>query len=187
MRIIIKNLGCPCCIRFVQDTLESLNIAHDEVCNSGITMAVMPSEVDLRALKHELEMMGLAIVDDKRNSIVEQIKSIIQYQQHQVETPLKINLSAYLSELLQYNYSYLSNLFSETEGITIRDYVIHLRIERVKRMLIAEHLDLLEITYQLHYSSVAHLAAQFKQVTGMTTTEFKKVAMMAERELRITA
>jgi len=187
MRIIIKNLGCPCCIRFVKSTLQSLNIAYIEVCNSGITVTAMPSAVDLQALKEHLEEMGLAIVDEKRNCIVEQIKSILQFQQYQLDPPLKINLSAHLSEQLQYNYSYLSNLFSETEGMTIRDYVIQLRIVRVKQMLLVEQMDLLEITYQLHYSSVAHLAAQFKQVTGMTTTEFKKAAVMADLQLRITA
>ena len=187
MRIIIKNLGCPCCIQFVQDTLQLLNITYQEVSNSGITLGVMPSVADLQALKASLEAMGLDIVDDKCNGIVEQIKSIIQFQQHQPEPRIKINLSAYLSEILQYNYSYLSNLFSETEGITIRDYVIQLRIERVKQMLLVEQMDLMEITYQLHYSSVAHLAAQFKQVTGMTTTDFKKSATVTEQEIRILA
>lgn len=175
MKLVIKNMVCPCCIMYVTDTLEKLNLDPSEVSLSGVTFRSAPSNAQLDILNERLQLAGLEIVREKKNMIVEKMKAKIRDLVSKDHDPLKINLSVYLSEELHYNYSYLSNLFSESEGQTIRDFGITLRIDRVKQMLVVEQLDLLEISIRLNYSSVSHLAAQFKKITGLTTSEYKKL------------
>jgi AraC-like DNA-binding protein len=174
MKLVIKNMVCRCCTMYVTEILNKLNIAHDHISISGVELTYPISAERLAALDEFLKAAGLEIVHERKNMIVEKIKSMVTELVNQSQDPLKTNLSVYLSESLRYNYSYLSNLFSESEGMTIREFGIALRISRVKRMLIIEHLDLLEISCRMNYSSVSHLAAQFKKVTGVTTTEFKR-------------
>lgn len=175
MKLFIKNMVCLCCSVYVGELLRSLGISHDVVSLGDVTLHDEPSPSQLNTLNDRLRQAGLEIVWEKKNLIVEKTKSMIRKLVNKDHDPLKMNLSAHLSEELNYNYSYLSNLFSELEGQTIRDYVIALRIDRVKQMLATDQLDLLEIAIRLNYSSPSHLAAQFKKVTGLTTTEFKKL------------
>ena len=131
------------------------------------------------AKKAELEILlkslGFELIDDKKSRLIENIKKqIIQLiQLHSNDS--KVNLSDYLSQNLNQDYSHLSNLFSEVEGTTIETYFIAQKIEKVKELLVYDELSLSEIAYQLHYSSVAHLSAQFKKVTGLTPTHFKNI------------
>jgi AraC-like DNA-binding protein len=122
-----------------------------------------------------LESMGLELMDDKRSQTIEKIKTLILEVLNQPEAFLKINLSNYLSENLNQNSHYLSNLFTDANGITIEHYFITQKIERAKELLIYNEHSLSEIAYQLNYSSVAHLSKQFKKVTGLTATNFKKI------------
>jgi YesN/AraC family two-component response regulator len=174
MKLVIKNMVCPCCVLYVNNMLTQLGLIGAEVAPGSVTLSNRPSDDKLMQLDAMLREMEMEIVHEKRNMIVEKMKSMIRELVNSDHDPLKINLSVFLSEQLHYNYSYLSNLFSEAEGQTIRDYGITLRIERVKQMLVVEQLDLLEISCRLNYSSVSHLAAQFKKVTGLTTSEYKK-------------
>ncbi|QEK52854.1 helix-turn-helix transcriptional regulator [Pedobacter aquae] len=122
-----------------------------------------------------LENLGFEIIDDKKSKLIDAIKTqIIELIHHQKEA-LHINLSDFLSRQLKHDYSYLSNLFSEKEGITIEKYFITQKIEKVKELLIYDELSLSEIAYQLNYSSVAHLSSQFKKVTGLTPSFFKNL------------
>lgn len=118
---------------------------------------------------------GLELIDDKKAILIEKIKIVIVEMIHYAEELPKIKNSDYLSEKLQYDYTYLANLFSEATGTTIEHYIIAHKIERVKELLLYDELNLTEISYRLNYSSVAHLSAQFKKVTGLTPSYFKKL------------
>ena len=122
-----------------------------------------------------LRKMGLELLDDKKSMLVEKIKNIIIELVHYSEEQIKVNLSDLLAEKLNYDYTYLANLFTEVKGTTIEQFFISHRIERAKELLVYDELSLTEIAYQLHFSSVAHLSGQFKKVTGLTPSAFKKL------------
>jgi len=132
------------------------------------------SLVQLGELKTALLKFGLVILDDKKSILIEKIKKVIVELVHYSDEPSKITFSCFLSEKLNYDYTYLSNLFSEVEGINIEHYLITHKIERVKELLVYDELSLTEISYNMNYSSVAHMCNQFKKITGLTPTNFKK-------------
>jgi YesN/AraC family two-component response regulator len=133
------------------------------------------SQIQLDKLNTALLKYGLELMDGKKSILIEKIKKVIVELVHYSDEPEKINFSHYLSDKLNHNYTYLSNLFSETVGINIEHYIISHKIERVKELLIYDELSLTEISYKLHYSSVAHLSNQFKKLTGLTPSHFKKL------------
>jgi AraC-like DNA-binding protein len=133
------------------------------------------SEAQHDHIKAALLKSGLELMDDKKSVLIQRIKSVIIELVHYSEEPLSVNFSQFLSEKLNHNYTYLANLFSEVQGITIEKFIIAHKIERVKELLVYNELTLTEIAYKLHYSSVAHLSAQFKKVTGLTPTYFKNL------------
>jgi len=128
---------------------------------------------ELEQLNTGLKKAGLVLMDDKKSILVEKIKSAIIELVHFTEDQIKVNLSDFLSEKLEYDYTYLANQFSEINGITIEKFYLTHKIERVKELIVYDELNLSEIAYRLHYSSVAHLSNQFKKFTGMTPTQFK--------------
>jgi YesN/AraC family two-component response regulator len=130
---------------------------------------------ELAQLNHELLKSGLEIMDDNKTILIEKVKNIIVELIHFREEPLSINFSDFLSEKLNYEYHYLSTLFSEVKGTTIEHYIISHKIERAKELLLYNQLTLTEIADKLHYSSVAHLSNQFKKVTGLTPSFFKNM------------
>jgi len=126
-------------------------------------------------LKIALLNSGLELMDDKRAVLIEKINNVITEMIHYSDEVPKMNYSDYISEKLDYDYTYLSNLFSEVKGITIQQFIIIHKIERAKELLLYDELTLTEIAYRLHYSSVAHLSNQFKKVTGLTPSHFKQL------------
>lgn len=126
-------------------------------------------------LKVALHESGLELMDDKKSILIEKIKNIIIEMIHYSDEVPTVNYSTYLSEKLNYDYTYLSNIFSEVKGITIQQFIIVHKIERVKELLIYEELNLTEISYKMHYSSVAHLSNQFKKITGLSPSHFKQL------------
>lgn len=126
-------------------------------------------------LKTALLKFGLELMEDKKSMLIEKIKTTIIQMIHYSDEPPLLNFSAYLREKLNYDYNYLSNLFSEVKGTTIEHFIIAHKIERAKELLIYNELSLTEIAEKLHYSNVAHLSNQFKKVTGLTPTFFKKM------------
>lgn len=126
-------------------------------------------------LKEALRLSGLELMDDKRAVLIEKIKIVITEMIHHSDELPKVNYSDYISEKLNCDYTYLSNLFSEVRGITIQQFIIVHKIERAKELLLYDEMNLTEISYMLHYSSVAHLSNQFKKVTGLTPSHFKKL------------
>ena len=160
-------------------------VVKDELTKLGyhfISVELGEAEVieSLSAEQHELIRLallksGLELMDDKKSILIQKIKNVIIELVHYSEEPLSINFSEYLSKKLDYDYTYLANLFSEVQGTTIEKFLIAHKIERVKELLVYNELTLTEIAYQMHYSSVAHLSAQFKKVTGLTPSHFKQL------------
>jgi AraC-like DNA-binding protein len=133
---------------------------------------------DISMIQHDqiraaLLLSGLELIDDTKSILIERIKKVIIELVHYTEEPLPINLSVHLSQQLNHNYTYMANIFSEAEGHSIEKFVIGHKIERVKELLIYKELNLTEIAYKMHYSSVAHLSSQFKKVTGQTASQYK--------------
>lgn len=134
-----------------------------------------PTNQQQMKLTSSLNKLGFELIDDQKSRLIEQIKTIIIEHVHYTDTPAPLKLSAILTDKLNYDYGYLSNLFSEVEGSTIEKYYINQRIEKVKELLVYNELSLSQIAFQLGYSSVAYLSSQFKQVTGMTPSAFKNL------------
>jgi AraC-like DNA-binding protein len=133
------------------------------------------TQEQITLLSRNLRKSGLELMESKKAILIEKIKNIITEMIHYSEEELKINFSDFLAEKLDYNYTYLANVFSDVTGITIERYVIAHKIERVKELLLYDELSLTEISYKLHYTSVAHLSSQFKKVTGLTPSYFKQL------------
>jgi AraC-like DNA-binding protein len=180
MKIIVKNMVCPCCELQLRRVLEEQGLKPEHIKNGELTLAEYASPRQLALLDQALRATDLGLLEESENSIVEKVKGLLNILVNTDNSSLKINISHYLSKKLGYNYSYLSNLFSQSEGQTIRDYGIFLRIERAKRMLCIEKMDLPEISVQLRYSSISHLATQFKKITGMTTSEYVRAMKCTE-------
>lgn len=175
MKLYIKYMVCIRCKMVVKSELEKLglNYAKVDLGEADIRGQITPEQRE--HLKAALLKSGLELMDDHKAIMIERIKAVIVEMVHYAEETPKTNFSDYLSEKLQYDYTYLANLFSETTGITIQNYIIAHKIERVKELLLYEELTLTEISYRLDYSSVAHLSNQFKKVTGLTPTFFKQL------------
>jgi YesN/AraC family two-component response regulator len=159
----------------VKSELEKLGLHHTRVELGETEIMEELSAEQLDNLSTSLKKIGLELLDDKKNIMVEKIKTIIIELVHFNEDQIKTNLSDYLAEKLNHNYTYLSNLFSEIKGTTIEKYYLSNKIERVKELLVYDELNLSEIAWKLHYSSVAHLSNQFKKMTGLTPSHFKNL------------
>jgi YesN/AraC family two-component response regulator len=166
---------CIRCKMVVKDEFTRLGINYTtiELGEADITSQLTTELHD--DLKEGLAKFGLELMDDKKSVLIQRIKNIIIELVHYTEEPLVVNFSVFLSEKLQHDYTYMANLFSEVQGTTIEKFIIAHKIERVKELLVYNELNLTEIAYQMHYSSVAHLSAQFKKVTGLTPSHFKKL------------
>jgi len=166
---------CIRCKMVVKSELERLGLHYTvvELGEAEITENISANKRD--QLNIALKKSGLELIDDKKSLLIEKIKNIIIELVHYSEDQLKINLSDYLSEKLNYDYTYLANLFSEVQGTTIEKFFINHKIEKVKELLVYDELNLKEIAFKLHYSSVSHLSSQFKKVTGLTPSHFKQI------------
>lgn len=166
---------CARCEMAVQTLLDEIKIPVLSIKLGEVELSKNLEDTEKKQLSDKLKTLGFELLDDKISKIIERIKNlIVDLVHHQNEQP-KVNLSAYLADDLKQDYSSLSNLFSETEGITIEHYFIAQKIEKVKELLIYNELSLSEIAFQLNYSSVAHLSNQFKKTTGITPTQFKQL------------
>jgi AraC-like DNA-binding protein len=166
---------CTRCQAVVKSELKKLGL-HYSYVDLGEAEILEDLTLELQSqLNNALKKSGLELMDDKKSILVEKIKTLIIELIHYTNDQIKVNLSDYLSERLNYNYTYLSNLFTETKGITIEKYYLAHRIEKAKELLVYDELNLSEIAYKLHYSSVAHLSNQFKKMTGLTPSHFKNL------------
>ncbi len=175
MKLYIKNMVCIRCKMVVKEELMKLGLKYTWVELGEVDMPAQISNAERGHFKTALLKSGLELMDDKKSMLIEKIKNVITELVHYSEEPLNINFSEFLSQKLDHDYTYLANLFSEVQGTTIEKFLIAHKIERVKELLVYNELNLTEIAYQMHYSSVAHLSAQFKKVTGLTPSHFKQL------------
>ena len=159
----------------VKSELEKLGLHYTDV-KIGVANIIenMPSE-QIAQLDIALRKSGLLLMDNKKSILVEKIKNTVIELVHYTNEQIKVNLSDYLSDKLSYNYNYLANLFTEVKGITIEKFYLTHKIEKVKELIVYDELNLTEIAYKMHYSSVGHLSNQFKQFTGLTPSHFRKL------------
>ena len=176
MKVVVKNMVCSRCIMAVTSIFEKHKLTPTSVRLGEVHLKKETIDPTiLSALNKDLLKIGFEIIDDKKSKVIEKIKNLIVEIVHHQEVNIKINLSVLLAEKLGYEYTYLSNLFSEVESTTIEKYFIAQKIERVKELLVYDELSLSEIAYKLDYSSVAYLSSQFKKVTGLTPTFYKSL------------
>ncbi|HEY1045303.1 MAG TPA: AraC family transcriptional regulator [Bacteroidia bacterium] len=183
LKYYIKNMVCNRCVMAVKQLSTEMGLKV-----SSLSMGEMELENELDAaallqLRNQLESIGFELLDDQKQKIIEKIKNIIIGQVHHAQQDRLHNLSDVLADQLNRDYSYLSNLFSDVEGTTIEKYAISQKIEKAKELIIYDELTLSEIADQLGYSSVAHLSNQFKKVTGLTPSHFKKVGANKRKPL----
>ena len=171
------------CKMVVKQELQNLGLHFVNVDLGTVEILEDISQLQRSQLDKNLRRYGLILLDDKWKIIIEKIKSIIVEMVHYSDEFPSVNYSDYISEKLGYDYTYLANIFSEVKGMTIKNFIILNKIERVKELLLYDELNLTEISYKLNYSSVAHLSNQFKKVTGLTPSYFKKLKKERFRNL----
>ena len=182
----IKNMVCARCIKVVKEELSGLGYTIKKIDLGEVALKEELVKNDLENIAQVLSDNGFELIDNQKSKLINQIKTlIIEFIHYDREKPEHMNLSDYLAKELGHDYSYLSNLFSSVEGLTIEKYLIHQKIEKVKELLVYDELSLNEISYQLNYSSVQHLSNQFKKVTGLTPSHFKKIKIKKRNPLDI--
>jgi AraC-like DNA-binding protein/copper chaperone CopZ len=175
MKIYIRNMACESCKVVVKDALEKIKIkpVKVELGEAEIKGEIKPEQK--KKLNEEIKKAGLELVESKGGILIEKIRrEIIEYV-YKSEKPSKENFSDYLSKKLNYDYTYLANIFSEVQATTIAQYLISLKIERAKEIIMFEDFTLTEIATKLHYKNLSHFSAQFKRVTGYPPSYFKNL------------
>lgn len=163
------------CKMMLKEALNAMQLHYSKVELGEVEIMEDITVAQRQQLKIALLASGLELMDDKKAVLIEKIKNVIVEMVHYTDDLPKSNFSDYISTKLNHDYTYMANLFSETEGTTIEHYIIRHKIERVKELIIYDELNFTEIANKLHYSSVAHLSSQFKKVTGLTPSFFKKL------------
>lgn len=176
MKLIIKNMVCDRCVLVIKNTLTQLSYDSAIVLMGEINFTVesLPDQ-DIERIRQAIEPLGFELVSNRKQAMIEHIKSALIELTHGKHLQENIKLSKYIGDKLKQDYHSLSHLFSSVVGVTIEKYYIQLRIERIKELLVYDELSQSEIAWRLGYSSPAHLSSQFKQVTGMTPSAFKNL------------
>lgn len=174
---------CNRCIMVVQNELDKLGLETNSITLGEVSFNNELTLLEKNKLQEALIPLGFELIDDKKSRIIEKVKNVIIDMVHYKGDDIKTNLSDVLSNKLHLDYNYLSNLFSEVEGTTIEKYFIAQKVEKVKELLVYDELSLSEIAFKLNYSSVAYLSNQFKKVTGLTPSHFKKIGQDKRKPL----
>ena len=175
MKLYVKYMVSLRCKMMVKEELKKLGL-HYVIIDLGMVEILEDiSDAQRESLRANLLASGLVLLDNKKSILIEKIKSVIIDLIHYSDEMPKMNYSDYISEKLGYDYTYLANIFSEVKGITIQQFIIVHKIEKVKELLLYDELNLTEIAYKLHYSSVAHLSNQFKKITGLSPSFYKQL------------
>lgn len=161
------------CKMVVKEELKKLGLHFTAVELGSVDVMETLTHDQHDQLKINLGMSGLELLDNKKSILIDRVKNVIIEMIHYSDEVPKVNYSDYIAEKLDHDYTYLSNIFSEVKGITIQQFIINHKIEKVKELLLYDELNLTQISYKLHYSSVAHLSNQFKKVTGLSPSFFK--------------
>lgn len=183
MKLYIKYMVSLRCKMIVKEELQKLDLSYIIVELGMVEVLEDITEFQHEQLKKNLLQSGLELLDDKKSILIERIKNVIIELIHYSDELPKENYSDYISQKLDYNYTYLANTFSEVKGITIQQFIILHKIERVKELLLYDELNLTQISYKLNYSSVAHLSNQFKKVTGLSPSYYKQLKQKRKKNL----
>ena len=183
MKLYIKFMVSLRCKMVVKEELKKLGLRYTLVDLGMVEILEDINQDQHDILKINLLKFGLELLDNKRSILIEKIKSVIVEMIHYTDEVPKVNYSDFISEKLGYDYTYLSNIFSEVKGITIQQFIILHKIERVKELLLYDELNLTEISYLMHYSSVAHLSNQFKKITGLSPSYYKTLKYKRDNTL----
>ncbi len=183
IKLYIKYMVSLRCKMMVKAELEKLGIKYVAVELGMVEIFEDLTQEQREQLKVNLHKSGLELLDNKKSILIEKIKNVITEMIHYSDELPKVNYSEYISEKLGYDYTYLANTFSEVKGITIQQFIINHKIERVKELLLYDELNLTEIAYKLNYSSVAHLSNQFKKVTGLSPSFYKQLGQKRKNNL----
>ncbi|HEY5499477.1 MAG TPA: AraC family transcriptional regulator [Bacteroidales bacterium] len=175
MKLYIKYMVSLRCKMLVKEELNKLGLKYMLVDLGTVEIMGDLTQEQHDQLKANLLQSGLELLDNKKSILIEKIINVIVQMIHYTDEVPKENYSDFISEKLNYDYTYLSNIFSEVKGITIQQFIIVHKIERVKELLLYDELNLSEIAYKLNYSSVAHLSNQFKKVTGLSPSYYKQL------------
>ena len=183
MKLYIKYMVSLRCKMMVKQELKNLGLNYVIVDLGMVEILEDISQEQREQLKKNLLRSGLELLDDNKSILIEKIKNVIIEMIHYSDEIPQVNYSEYIAEKLDYDYTYLANTFSEVKGITIQQFIITHKIEKVKELLLYDELNLTEISYKLHYSSVAHLSNQFKKVTGLTPSFYKQLKQKRKKNL----
>lgn len=181
MTLYIKHMVSKSCVMMVKSEFDKLGVPYESVSLGIVSLSDNISASQRRLLNDTLEKLGFELCKDKKDILISKIKASIIEIVHFRDEPPKEKTSVYLSKLLHHNYTYLSNLFSEEMGITIEQYVIAHKVERVKEFILNDEYSITQIASKMHYCSVAHLSYQFKKVTGLTPSQFKRLKLYRKR------
>ena len=183
MVLYIKYMVSLRCKMVLKEELKKLGLHYGNVDLGVVEILKEITPFQFSELKKNLALSGLELLDDKKSILIEKIKNVIIEMVHYTDELPKVNYSDYISEKLNHDYTYLSNVFSEVKGTTIQQFIINHKIERVKELLLYDELNLTEISYIMNYSSVAHLSNQFKKITGLSPTFFKQLKQKRNQTL----
>jgi len=161
----------------VKEVFRNLGLVYRNVELGEVEIAEIITDEKLKDFKISLLNIGFELIEDRRAILIERIKNIVIDMVHHSDSQIKVNFSDYLSEKLKYDYTYMANVFSEEQGVSIEQFIISHKVERIKEYIIYDELNMTEIAFKMNYSSVAHLSGQFKKVTGLTPSYFKKLKM----------
>lgn len=175
MRLYIQNMVCLCCKMTVAAELKKMSLAYTTIELGEVLLTAPLKKKERKQLQKTLHEYGLELMEDKEAILVEKIVTIIVTMIHETIDMPKMSFSVFLTNQLNQDYHTLSALFSKIKEVTIEHFIILHKIERVKELIMYDELSLTEISYKMHYSSVAHLSSQFKKVTGLTPTYFKNI------------
>ncbi|HEY1017761.1 MAG TPA: AraC family transcriptional regulator [Sediminibacterium sp.] len=175
MKLFIKYMVSQRCKMVVKEELKKMGLHYMVVDLGEVEIMETLQDTQWQSLKEALKVSGLELMDDKRTILIEKIIHVIMEMIHGSEDLPVVNYSSHISEKLNYDYTYLSNLFTEIKGITIQQFIILHKIERIKELIIYDEFNITEIAWKMNYSSVAHLSNQFKKITGFSPTHFKQL------------
>ncbi|MFT5506531.1 MAG: AraC family transcriptional regulator [Gammaproteobacteria bacterium] len=183
MKILIKNMVCDRCKLVIQNVLDELRLKPQAVYLGEVDFGEETIEAEmLEQFQQKITPLGFELINNRKSRVIENIKKHVIALVQNPQPADKVKLSEHLSHQLHHDYTHLSNLFSTVEGVTIEQYFINQKIEKTRELLVYDELTLTEISYRLGYSSVAHLSRQFKKVTGMTPSEFKRLHGSNQRQ-----
>jgi AraC family transcriptional regulator len=182
-KLFIKNMVCNRCVLTVENILRENQIPYNTVSLGEVDLGRNLSKEEIKSIQTSLHKVGFELIETRVNKIIEDIKqAVLEYINLGLDSQNQ-KLSSFITKSISYDYSYLSDLFSSVEGKTIEQYFILQRIEKVKELLVYDQLSLTEISYQTGFSSVHHLSSQFKKVTGLTPSHFKKIGIERRKSL----